>query len=174
MFPHLRTPIIERLYVACFVTTRLGYVSLLWHEIYYNYPDKSVTFLYTITISLHVYWFVLYIKTQRRFAAKKRRQQLCTVLNAMAHALKEEFVASVVESAEISNVVGGGMAEVEEQKGGEAHVKGHGRGEHAEELDPLLNQSSRKKRNEVKEEDDLLLPLPDTNVRLRRRSSPQV
>ncbi|KAF9150133.1 hypothetical protein BG015_008068 [Linnemannia schmuckeri] len=162
MFPHLRTPTIERSYLACFLTTRLGYVSLLWHEVYYNYPDKSVAFLYTITLSLHVYWFVLYIKTQRRFAEKQRRQQLCTVLKAMANALKEEFVASAVESVGIS------FADVDAATGKlmskEAHVKDG-------EQDPLLADqwsSSNKK----KQDEDVLLPQPDSNVsqRGRRRS----
>ncbi|KAH7051778.1 hypothetical protein BKA57DRAFT_503530 [Linnemannia elongata] len=164
MFPHLRTPTIERLYLTCFITTRLGYVSLLWHEVYYNYPDKSVAFLYTITLSLHVYWFVLYIQTQRRFAEKQRRQQLCTVLTAMANALKEEFVASAAESAGISSTDVFGVPGKLMDK--EAHVKDG-------EQDPLLDQSTAKKR---KEGEDMLLPQPDSNVshRVRRRSEPQV
>ncbi|KAG0078305.1 hypothetical protein BGZ90_005501 [Linnemannia elongata] len=164
MFPHLRTPTIERLYLTCFITTRLGYVSLLWHEVYYNYPDKSVAFLYTITLSLHVYWFVLYIQTQRRFAEKQRRQQLCTVLTTMANALKEEFVASAAESAGISSTDVFGVPGKLMDK--EAHVKDG-------EQDPLLDQSTAKKR---KEGEDMLLPQPDSNVshRVRRRSEPQV
>lgn len=161
MFPHLRTPTIERLYLSCFITTRLGYVSLLWHEVYYNYPDKSVAFLYTITLSLHVYWFVLYIQTQKRFAEKQRRQQLCKVLTAMANALKEEFVASAVESAGISSAdVFGAVGKL---MGKEAHVKDG-------EQDPLLGQNRRK------EDEDVLLPQPDSNVnhRVCRRSEPQV
>ncbi|KAF9955962.1 hypothetical protein BGZ72_003220 [Mortierella alpina] len=89
MFPHRRTPIIERLYLLCFVTTRLVYVALLWHEIFFNYPDKSVAFLYTITISLHVYWFVLYIQTQKKFKAKQRRLQLAAA-SEQALALAEK------------------------------------------------------------------------------------
>ncbi|KAF9127796.1 hypothetical protein BGW39_005615 [Mortierella sp. 14UC] len=171
MFPRLRTPTVERLYLACFLTTRLGYVSLLWQEIFYNYPDKSVAFLYTITLSLHVYWFVMYIQTQRRFADKQRRQQLCTVLNAMAHALKEKFVASIVESARNS---AGSLEATEREEEVRAHVKRSGRGEeYAKEHDPLLDQPLSRKRNED-EQEDLLLPEPDSNVRRRRRSSPQV
>ncbi|KAG0283900.1 hypothetical protein BGZ96_011733 [Linnemannia gamsii] len=166
MFPHLRTPTIERLYLTCFITTRLGYVSLLWHEVYYNYPDKSVAFLYTITLSLHVYWFVLYIQTQRRFAEKQRRQQLCTVLKAMAHALKEEFVVSAVESSGISYAdvfAAGDMLKVNE-----AHVKD-------EEKDPLLTDQSMTANRRV-ENEDMLLPQPDSNISHRghRRSEPQV
>lgn len=89
MFPHRRTPMIERLYLLCFVATRLVYVSLLWHEIFFNYPDKSVAFLYTITISLHVYWFVLYIQTQKKFKAKQRRLQLAAA-HEQALALEEK------------------------------------------------------------------------------------
>ena len=96
MFPHRRTPLVERLYLACFVSTRLGYVGLLWHEVFFNYPDKSVAFLYTITISLHVYWFVLYLKTQKRFRAKQRRQQLQSVLQSLANTAKTEYVASIM------------------------------------------------------------------------------
>lgn len=87
----------EWLYVLCFVSTRLLYVAFLWHEVYFNYPDKSVAFLYTITISLHVYWFVLYIKTQKRFRAKQRRQQLEQVLTSLANSAKAEYVASIVD-----------------------------------------------------------------------------
>ncbi|KAI1320212.1 hypothetical protein EDD11_001817 [Mortierella claussenii] len=104
MFPHRRTKTVERLYLLCFISTRLIYVALLWHEIYFNYPDKSVSFLYTITILLHVYWFVLYIKTQRKFQAKQRRQQLCSVLQSLAHAAQDEFVASTFQNAKISSV----------------------------------------------------------------------
>ncbi|KAG0299199.1 hypothetical protein BGZ97_003826 [Linnemannia gamsii] len=164
MFPHLRTPAIERLYLTCFVTTRLGYVSLLWHEVYYNYPDKSVAFLYTITLSLHVYWFVLYIQTQRRFAEKQRRQQLCTVLKTMAHALKEEFVISAVESAGISSAdvfAFGGKVNVKK-----AHVRDG-------EQDPLLvDQSSTANRR--KGDEDVLLPQPDSNISHRSHRQPQV
>ncbi|KAF9437978.1 hypothetical protein BGZ76_010348 [Entomortierella beljakovae] len=94
IFPHHRTSTVERLYLACFITTRLMYVSLLWHEVYFNYPDKSVAVLYTITILLHVYWFVLYTKTQKRFQAKQRRQHVSMVLRSLAMVAKEEFVAS--------------------------------------------------------------------------------
>ncbi|GJJ73744.1 hypothetical protein EMPS_06102 [Entomortierella parvispora] len=91
MFPPRRTKTVERLYLLCFISTRLIYVSLLWHEIYYNYPDKSVSFLYTITLSLHVYWFVLYIQTQKRFQARQRRQHLCAVLESLASSVREEI-----------------------------------------------------------------------------------
>ncbi|KAG0005978.1 hypothetical protein BGZ65_009684 [Modicella reniformis] len=94
MFPHRRTPMIERLYLVCFVSTRLIYVGLLWHEIFFNYPDKSVAFLYTITISLHVYWFVLYLKTQKRFKAKQRSQQLQQVLQSLANTAKTAYVGN--------------------------------------------------------------------------------
>ncbi|KAF9094957.1 hypothetical protein BGX23_001321 [Mortierella sp. AD031] len=126
MFPHRRTKTIERLYVLCLVSTRLIYVSLLWHEVFYNYPDKSVAALYTITLSLHVYWFVLYIQTQRRFRAKQRRQQLCAVLQALASALKEDFVASVVESAEISSAAktkAGNVKEAHVSRGDEEYAE---------------------------------------------------
>ncbi|KAF8943735.1 hypothetical protein BGZ47_005119 [Haplosporangium gracile] len=166
MFPHLRTPTIERSYLACFLTTRLGYVSLLWHEVYYNYPDKSVAFLYSITLSLHVYWFVLYIKTQKRFAEKQRRQQLCTVLRVMANALKEEFMAFAVESAGISFVdVDAATGKLMSKK---THVKDG-------EQDPwLADQSSLS--NKRKQDEAVLLPHPDSNVSHRgsRRSEPQV
>ncbi|KAG9071073.1 hypothetical protein KI688_008616 [Linnemannia hyalina] len=164
MFPHLRTPIVERLYLTCFMATRLGYVSLLWHEVYYNYPDKSVSFLYTITLSLHVYWFVLYIQTQRRFAERQRRQQLCTVLKAMANALNEEFVVSAVESAGISSADVFGAAG--KLMGKEAYVQDG-------DQDPLLDQSTANRR---KEDEDVLLPQPDSNVshRSHRRTEPQV
>jgi len=89
MFPHRRTPTVERLYLLCFVSTRLVYVALLWHEIFFNYPDKSVAFLYTITISLHVYWFVLYIQTQRKFRAKQRRLEAAAA-SEQALALEEK------------------------------------------------------------------------------------
>ncbi|KAF9572650.1 hypothetical protein EC968_009642, partial [Mortierella alpina] len=89
MFPHRRTPMVERLYLLCFVATRLVYVALLWHEIFFNYPDKSVAFLYTITISLHVYWFVLYIQTQKKFRAKQRRLRLAAA-SEQALALEEK------------------------------------------------------------------------------------
>ncbi|KAG0051228.1 hypothetical protein BGZ83_003979 [Gryganskiella cystojenkinii] len=100
MFPARRTKIVEMLYVICFVSTRLIYVSLLWHEVYFNYPDKSVSFLYTITLSLHVYWFVLYLKTQKRFKARQRRQHLCAVLESLASSVREEI--SVLETSRLA------------------------------------------------------------------------
>ena len=96
----------ERLYVLCFVTTRLIYVSLLWHEIYYNYPDKSVSFLYTITLSLHVYWFVLYIRTQKRFQTRQRRQQLCAVLESLASSMREEILTLETNALAIKENLG--------------------------------------------------------------------
>ncbi|ORZ27143.1 hypothetical protein BCR41DRAFT_419541, partial [Lobosporangium transversale] len=93
IFPHRRTKTIERLYLLCFISTRLIYVALLWHEIFFNYPDKSVAFLYTITLSLHIYWFILYIKTQRKYQAKLRRQQLCSVLQSLANTVKNELTS---------------------------------------------------------------------------------
>ncbi|KAG0254679.1 hypothetical protein BG011_005572 [Mortierella polycephala] len=96
MFPHRRTPTVERLYLFCFMSTRLLYVAFLWHEVFYNYPDKSVAFLYTITISLHMYWFVLYIQTQKRFQAKQRRQQLHDVLQSLASTVQKEYCVSPV------------------------------------------------------------------------------
>ncbi|KAF9198445.1 hypothetical protein BGZ49_000740 [Haplosporangium sp. Z 27] len=105
MFPHRRTPTVERLYLTCFVLTRLIYVALLWHEIYFNYPDKSVSFLYTITLSLHIYWFVLYIKTQRKFHAKQRCQHLYDALQNLACIAKEEFTASLEAKKDKSSCV---------------------------------------------------------------------
>jgi signal transduction histidine kinase len=101
MFPHRRTPLVEWLYVLCFVSTRLIYVALLWHEVYFNYPDKSVAFLYSITISLHIYWFVLYLQTQKRFRAKQRSKQLETVLQSLANTAKAEYVASIAGTAKM-------------------------------------------------------------------------
>ncbi|KAF9352298.1 hypothetical protein BGX34_012222 [Mortierella sp. NVP85] len=101
MFPHRRTPLVEWLYVLCFVSTRLIYVALLWHEVYFNYPDKSVAFLYSITISLHIYWFVLYLQTQRRFRAKQRSKQLKTVLQSLANTANAECVASIAGTAKM-------------------------------------------------------------------------
>ncbi|KAF9187963.1 hypothetical protein BGZ50_001652 [Haplosporangium sp. Z 11] len=99
IFPHRRTPTVERLYLLCFVSTRLLYVAFLWHEVFYNYPDKSVAFLYTITISLHIYWFVLYIQAQKRFQAKQRRQQLCDALQSSTSTVQKEYnVSSAVHS----------------------------------------------------------------------------
>ncbi|KAF9184603.1 hypothetical protein BGZ51_003230 [Haplosporangium sp. Z 767] len=67
--------------------------------VFYNYPDKSVAFLYTITISLHIYWFVLYIQAQKRFQAKQRRQQLCDALQSSTSTVQKEYnVSSAVHS----------------------------------------------------------------------------
>ncbi|KAF9318000.1 hypothetical protein BG003_011960 [Podila horticola] len=92
MFPHRRTPVVEGCYLLSFVTTRLLYVSLLWHEVYYNYPDKSVAMLYTITLALHVYWFVLYIHLQKKYRRKCQRSHLSEVLQSLAHSVQEERV----------------------------------------------------------------------------------
>jgi len=100
MFPQRRTKTVERLYLLCFISTRLIYVSLLWHEIYYNYPDKSVSFLYTITVSLHAYWFVLYLQTQKRFQVRQRRQHLCSVLESLASSVREEI--AVLETSALA------------------------------------------------------------------------
>ncbi|KAF8926009.1 hypothetical protein BGZ58_000280 [Dissophora ornata] len=93
IFPHRRTPTVERLYLLCFISTRLFYVAFLWHEIFFNYPDKSVAVLYTVTLSLHVYWFILYIQTQRRFQAKQKREDLREALQSLASTAKEDYVA---------------------------------------------------------------------------------
>ncbi|KAG0028366.1 hypothetical protein BGZ82_008459 [Podila clonocystis] len=92
MFPYRRTPVVEGCYLLSFVTTRLIYVSLLWHEVYYNYPDKSVAVLYTITLALHVYWFVLYLYLQKKYRRKCQRSHLSEVLQSLAHSVQEERV----------------------------------------------------------------------------------
>ncbi|KAG0300134.1 hypothetical protein BGZ98_009421 [Dissophora globulifera] len=73
IYPHRRTPTVEWLYLFCFVSSRLIYVTFLWHELYFNYPDKSVAVLCTITLALHVYWFAIYIHAQRKFKSKQKR-----------------------------------------------------------------------------------------------------
>ncbi|KAG0353444.1 hypothetical protein BG005_007262 [Podila minutissima] len=103
MFPHRRTPVVEGCYVLSFVTTRLIYVSLLWHEVYYNYPDKSVAVLYTITLALHVYWFVLYLHLQKKYRRKCQRSHLSEVLQSLAQSVREEKVRLKATARKVSS-----------------------------------------------------------------------
>ncbi|KAF9386743.1 hypothetical protein CPB97_003384 [Podila verticillata] len=98
-----RTPFVEGSYVLSFVTTRLLYVSLLWHEVYYNYPDKSVAVLYTITLALHVYWFVLYIHLQKRYRRKCQRSHLSEVLQSLANSAQEETMRLKAKARKVSS-----------------------------------------------------------------------
>ncbi|KAF9013845.1 hypothetical protein BGZ52_006722 [Haplosporangium bisporale] len=103
MFPQRRTPFVEGCYVLSFVMTRLLYVSLLWHEVYYNYPDKSVAVLYTITLALHVYWFVLYIHLQKKYQRRCQRSHLSEVLQSLAISAQEETLQLKAKARKVSS-----------------------------------------------------------------------
>ncbi|KFH68714.1 hypothetical protein MVEG_05521 [Podila verticillata NRRL 6337] len=94
---------IESCYVLSFVMTRLLYVSLLWHEVYYNYPDKSVAVLYTITLALHVYWFVLYIHLQKKYQRRCQRSHLSEVLQSLAISAQEETLQLKAKARKVSS-----------------------------------------------------------------------
>ncbi|KAF9970590.1 hypothetical protein BGZ73_006694 [Actinomortierella ambigua] len=90
MFPHQRNFANQLGYVTSFVCNRLFYVAIMWHEVYFNLEDKSVRYLYTLTLLFHIYWFGAYIQNQRRYGRKKRRLHFATVLQGVALRIKAE------------------------------------------------------------------------------------
>ncbi|KAG0210853.1 hypothetical protein BGX28_008820 [Mortierella sp. GBA30] len=131
---------IEQLYLLCFISTRLIYVTLLWHEIFYNYPDKSVAFLYTITISLHVYWFVLYLQNQKKYRAKQRRLQLAAA--AAAAEQKQEPTASASSSKPVAIGQEEDMEVLESHEDEEVDSKTYNHLHRSDRITPGENRSS--------------------------------